>query len=695
MFKKRKNIIQIVFILLGIVYIIKLFSLQILDSSYKLASRDNVRRRIIDYPFRGLIYDRNGKWLVYNTSVFDLMVVPRELKIKDTAIFCERFGLTKEAFIKKMTDAKAYSRAKPSAFMKQLSTTDFAKIQDFLVDYKGIYPQQRTIRAYPHHALANALGYIGEVSPKQLEKQTDGYYQQGDYIGINGLELEYEHYLRGKRGARYVMVDVRGVEKGTYKNGIYDTLSIPGANLTASVDLDLQKYGETLMKYKIGSVVAIEPSSGEILSIISAPSYDPNKLTGRNFSENYAALEKDSLVPLFNRPLMAKYPPGSIFKIAQALIALNLGVITPATTFPCNKALINCHHHPSPQDVSGAIQYSCNPFFYMTFKHILEQGKDPNKYQDSEIGFRKWYNQIRKFGFGQKLGVDLPNETRGAIPSNAYYDHLYGHLRWKFSTVYSLSIGQGEIGVTPIQMANLAAIVANKGFFYSPHMIKSIGNKGALPQYKVKHSLGIDKQYFKPVIDGMEQVVLGGTGMIAKIKDIAVCGKTGTAQNPHGKDHSVFIAFAPKDNPKIAIAVFIENAGFGASWAAPIASLMIEKYLTDTITRPRLEKYILDKKFYTPKGETEIQNKKLKPKAPAPAKKTPKPNAAVLKDSALLNEIPKPKALIFKDSIPVTKTPKPEVLISKDSVPIKKTDKPNAIIPKDSSGKNKKERRTN
>jgi penicillin-binding protein 2 len=612
MFSNRKNIIQFVFILVGLVYVIKLFFLQILDSSYKLASQDNVRRRIIDYPYRGLIYDRKGKLLVYNTPVFDLMIVPREVKVKDTAIFCRRFGITREDFITKISEAKKYSRDKPSAFIKQLSIKDFAKVQDFLVDYKGFYPQKRTVRSYPHNGAANALGYIGEISKRQLEKQTDDYYQQGDYIGISGMEAAYESYLRGKRGARYVMVNVRGVEKGAYKDGSYDTLSRAGINLTSTIDLDLQLYGEQLMKYKVGTVVAIEPSSGEILSFISSPSYDPNLLTGREFSKNYIALQKDSMVPLFNRPLMAMYPPGSIFKLAQALIGMDLGVVKPTTTFPCNKTLVNCHDHPSPQDVRGSVQHSCNPYYFMVFKSIIEQGRDASKFKDTELGYDIWYSKIKKFGFGEKLGVDLPNEKGGIIPSNKYYDRVYGDLRWKFSTIYSLAIGQGEIGIIPIQMANLAAIIANRGHYFTPHLVKSIGEKGPLPQYKVKHSVEIAPEHFVPVIDGMEQVVLAGTAARSKINHISMCGKTGTAQNPHGEDHSVFIAFAPKDTPRIAIAVFVENSGFGGTWAAPIASLMIEKYLTDTITRPMLEKPILEKKFYIPKNEREeLQNQQL------------------------------------------------------------------------------------
>jgi penicillin-binding protein 2 len=597
----RRHIIQFIFVLVGSVFIVRLFILQVWDSNYKLKAQDNVMRRITVYPYRGLIFDREGKHLVYNTPVFDLMVITREMEIKDTATFCRQFNITKKEFLsalKKAKEQKEYSSVKPIALFKQLSIADFGRIQDFLVDYKGFYAQARTIRSYPHQNMANALGYIGEVSRKQLENQEDHYYQQGDYIGISGMESSYENFLRGKRGARYVMVNVRGVEKGRYKEGVYDTLSIAGDNLYCTVDLELQQYGEKLMANKKGSVVAIDPSTGEILTIISSPSYDPNLLTGRNFPKNFLALGKDSLVPLFNRPLMAMYPPGSIFKLVQAGIAQQLGLISSGTLLPCNKDLVNCHPHASPQDLKGSIQFSCNPYYYQVFKKIIEQNKSTNKFEDSEIGFNEWYSQVQSFGLGKKLGVDLPNEKPGIIPSNAYFDKVYGDLRWKFSTIYSLGIGQGEMGVIPIQMANLAAIMANRGYYYIPHLVQGIGAQKRKPKkYLEKHYTSVDAKYFEPIVQGMEQVMLAGTAASSQVKGIAMCGKTGTAQNPHGEDHSVFIAFAPKDNPKIAIAVFVENAGFGGVWAAPIASLMIDKYLNDSISNPAMEKRILEKDF--------------------------------------------------------------------------------------------------
>ncbi|HEY8401956.1 MAG TPA: penicillin-binding protein 2 [Cytophagaceae bacterium] len=609
MITSRKTVIQFIFILVGIIFIVRLFFIQVVDSTYKFEAQNNVMRRVIEYPYRGLIYDRNGKLLVYNTPVIDLMVTMKELKISDTAKFCSDFSITKEEFlsiIKKMKQDKGYSSVKPMPFLKQLSITDFAKIQDHLIDYKGFYPQARTIRSYPHTSLANALGYIGEISKRQLENQKENYYLQGDYIGISGLEASYEKELRGKRGARYLMVNVKGVEKGSYKNGQYDTLSIPGENLISTIDLELQQYGEKLMQNKVGSIVAIEPATGEILAFISAPSYDPNLLTGRKFSENYRKLESDSLKPLFNRPLMAMYPPGSIFKLAQALVGQQIGVVKPTTSYPCNQSWgPKCHPHPSPVDLKGSIQYSCNPYYYMVFKNMIYQNKHENKFKDSEIGFDQWRDLIISFGFGQKLAIDLPNVKSGYIPTNSFYDRIHGDLRWKHSTIRSLDIGQGELLIVPLQMANMAAIIANKGYYYTPHLIKAIGEDKKVPaEYKTKHYVKVEPKYFPVIADGMEMVMSGGTAASSRIKDIVICGKTGTVQNPHGEDHSVFIAYAPKDDPKIAIATYVENAGFGGVWAAPISSLMIEKYLKDTITRPHIEKRILEKDFINKKPKT-------------------------------------------------------------------------------------------
>lgn len=599
---ERKGVIQIIFIVIGLIFIIRLFFIQALDNRYKQEAQQNVLRKIVEYPYRGLIHDRKGKLMVYNVPVFDILVIMREAKIKDTLEFCSDFGITKEELthiLTKIKQDKGFSRKKPMPFLKQVSVKDFAKIEDVLYRHPGFYAQARTIRGYPHATTAHVLGYIGEINKKNLEKQKDKYYEQGDYIGISGIESSYEVQLRGRRGTKYVMRDVHGVEKGAYLNGAFDTVSIPGKNLTSTIDLNLQQYGEKLMEKMIGSVVAIEPSTGEILAFVSSPYYDPNLLTGREFSKNYQVLENDTLKPLFNRPLMAMYPPGSIFKIAQALVGQQLGVLSPSTSYPCNQSWgPKCHAHPSPNNLEGSIQWSCNPYYYMVFRNIIQQGKHPNKFIDSETGYNQWRALIMSFGFGKRLEVDLPNIKSGLIPRPEFYDKWYGKHSWKHSTIRSLDIGQGELLIIPIQMANMAAIIANKGYYYTPHFIKEVDNKpNDNPQIKIKHKTGVDEKYFPIIISGMGKVVQGGTASWTKIQGIDICGKTGTVQNPHGNDHSVFMAFAPKDNPKIAICAFVENAGFGAMTAAPIVTLMIDKYLRDTTSRKPMEEYVLRKDF--------------------------------------------------------------------------------------------------
>jgi len=605
MFHKRKYAVQAIIILVGIIFLGKLFSIQILNEDYKRAADNNIIQKIIEYPYRGLIHDRNGKLIVYNTPVYDLQVVPREVDLKDTLRFCNLFGITKEEFIEKMASSEKYSQVKPSIFIKQIPHEDFGRIQDYLVDYPGFYVTARTVRAYPKPVLANALGYIGEIDKERLKADSTRYYNQGDYIGISGLEKKYEDWLRGKRGEKIKLVNAKGIEKGSFRGGELDKISIPGENLTATIDINLQIYAEKLMENKVGSVIAIEPATGEILSMVSGPSYNPNDLSGRDFGKNFEELQKDTLVPLFNRPIMADvYPPGSIFKLLQSLIALQEGVIHPATRIKCNTAIIACHNgasHPfgTSEALSGAIKNSCNPYFYSVFRRIVNQNEDPNTFIDTRIGLEKWRKYLLSFGLGRRLGIDLPNEKPGIIPDLELYDKIYGENRWKFSTIYSLSIGQGELGVSPLQMANFVTIIANRGYYIAPHLIKSIGEDGEpLPQYQQKNYVPIDSQHFDVVVDAMEKVIQSGTGQYrAKIKDIAVCGKTGTVQNPHGEDHSVFIAFAPKEKPKIAVSVYVENAGQGARAAASIASLVIEKYLKGEIERKRIEEYALRGEF--------------------------------------------------------------------------------------------------
>ncbi len=594
----RRIVVQIIFFAAFVVVNVQLFSVQVLDDTYQKKAENNILQRITTYPHRGIVYDRHGEMLVANIPVYNLQVIPRKVtKDFDKEGFCQLVNLSHDDFEQRMQTAKQYSRAKNSDFIKQISQADFAKMQDLLVHYPGFYEEVRTVRYYPQRNMANAFGYLGEISKTQLERDTTNYYQRGDYIGISGLEAYYEPILRGKRGVRYVMVNVSRVVKGSFQNGEFDTLAIPGEDLVCTVDSDLQNYAEQLMAGKVGSVVAIEPTTGEILSMVSAPSYDPNSLTGRDLGYNFTALGSDSTKPLFNRPIMAMYPPGSIFKTFQSLVALQEGVIKPGETIACFGGPMGDHAASGYYDVPRAIRHSSNTFFYHLFRRIINQEKSPNTYTDSKMGMEIWKKYAQQFGLGAPLGVDLPNEKAGMLPSISYYDRIYGENRWKFSNIYSLSIGQGELLVTPLQMANLAAIMANRGYYYIPHLVKSIGIDGEpLPKFRQKIQVGVDSAYFVPVIDGMSQAVYG-TAQRAVIPGIEVCGKTGTAENPHGPDHSVFMAFAPRENPKIAIAVYVENAGWGGRAAASTASLLIEKYLNGEVNRKSLEEYVLKGDF--------------------------------------------------------------------------------------------------
>lgn len=594
----RKFIVGLIFLVIGVLFIARLFTVQVLDDKYKLDSDSNVIREITLHPARGLIYDRNGELLVYNEAAYDLKVIPKQVKEIDTVAFCALLEIEKKEFLEKFIKAKKYSRYKASTFLKEISSVSYANIQEQLFLYPGFFVETRTLRKYPRNSAAHILGYIGEVNQNTIEEKP--YYRSGDYIGKSGLEYSYEELLRGTRGVKRVQVDVHNREKGSYEDGKLDTMAITGTVIKTTLDIVLQEYGELLMQNKKGSIVAIEPSTGEILALVSAPNYDPNMLVGRAVGKNYPLLSKDSLNPLFNRALMAKYPPGSIFKTVQALVALEAGVISENSSFPCIKSLVNCHNHPTATSVSSSVKMSCNPYYYSVFKRLIQQKRDKSIYKDSEIGLGIWSKKIKKFGFGIRLETDLPNVKSGYVPDVDFYNKWYGEGRWAFSTIYSLSIGQGEMGVVPLQMANLSAIIANKGYYYTPHFIKQIDKSDKIPsKFSDKKQVGVKKQHFEPIIDGMYRVVYeaGGTARRARIHDsIVVCGKTGTAQNPHGEDHSVFMAFAPRDNPKIAIAVFVENAGFGGTWAAPIASLMMEQYLTDSISTRNLmkEKRILD-----------------------------------------------------------------------------------------------------
>jgi penicillin-binding protein 2 len=599
----RKEILQFVFLLVGVIFLIKLFFIQVLDNRYAELADGNAILRQVEYPSRGLIYDRNQKLIAFNSPEYDLEVIMKDVKRFDSEKFCAVFEISQEELRKRFKEMKArkeYSPYKPTLFMNQLSSIDFAKVQDYLDEFPGFYVQARTTRSYGAPSLANALGYVSEISKDNLARDESKIYKQGDYVGQSGIEAFYEEQLRGKRGVRFKLRNVKGIEKGSFKSGEYDTLSVPGQNLITGIDIDLQQYGEYLMNGKAGSIVAIEPSSGEILSLVSGPSYDPNLLTGRNYSSNFKLISNDTLKPLFNRPLMAQYRPGSIFKIAQAMTALQEKVITPDTRIRCDRSIINCHGAHTNEDLRGAIANSCNPYFHNVLRRMLNQGVVDDPFGDTRVGLAEWNKHIMSFGFGKKLGIDLPNEKEGLVPTPEYYDRAYRSQAWKFSNIYSLAIGEGENLVVPIQMANFAAIIANRGHYYTPHLVKAIGENGKpLPQYRERHYTTIDSSYFIVAVDAMQKVVEEGTGQYrARLADVIVCGKTGTVQNaPPLFDHSVFIAFAPRDNPTIAISVYVEDAGQGARAAASIASLMIEKYLFGQTKRPHIEQYVLNNKF--------------------------------------------------------------------------------------------------
>ncbi|MFQ3575980.1 MAG: penicillin-binding transpeptidase domain-containing protein, partial [Cytophagales bacterium] len=547
---------------------------------------------------RGVIKDRNNKLLVANTPVYDIMMIPKKCKISDTTDFLRVFQIDKEYFIKTTEAAKSYSLFKPSVFMSTLSDLDYARIQERLVDFPGFYVQARSVRNYPFSCMANALGYTGEVSKEKIELLGKDNYKAGDYVGISGIEEKYEKELRGKRGVKYVMVNVKGIEKGSFMDGRFDTLSVAGQDLQSTVDIDLQQYAELLMKNQTGSVVAIEPSTGEILCFVSAPSYDPNLLTGKDFSKNYRMLLTDPKKPLFNRPLMAMYPPGSTFKPINYLTALRRNVLDTNQVFPCDRSKVSCHGRHSSTNFHTGLQFSCNPYAYFVFRKILYQNKHKNPFIDTRINFEQWLRDTKELGIGVKLGIDLPNEKAGNLPSVKFYNKYFGENRWAFETIYSLGLGQGEVLVTPLQLANIAAIFANKGYYYTPHMIKAIGkNKTIRQEYAEKHIINAPPQVWNSFYSALADIVKGGTATMARSTVIEICGKTGTAENPHGKDHSLFWAFAPKDNPKIAIAVIMENAGWGATAAAPLASLVIERYLRGEIKRKYLEDYVLKGQF--------------------------------------------------------------------------------------------------
>ncbi|UIR54552.1 penicillin-binding protein 2 [Sphingobacterium sp. SRCM116780] len=598
-FFARKFVIQGIIISVALLIIARLFYLQIIDDSYMRSANSNVMRKVIVYPARGVILDRNGQVLVQNEPVYDLMVTPREAKEIDTALLCQLIDIDKEGFIKRMEKAKAHSPYRASAFEKQLSSRTYASLQEYLYRFRGFYIQNRTVRSYPDSIASQFLGYVSEVTEKDIQSSND-FYRSGDYIGRSGVERSYEDLLRGKRGVKNLMVDALNRPKGVFMEGRYDTLAVSGEGLVSSLDKELQILGEKLMKNKLGSIVAIEPATGEVLAYVSSPSYNPNDMVGRETGNNYMKLLNDETKPLFNRPIQASYPPGSVFKVVSALTAQQAGLIDQNTNFFCahgysyggGRGFMRCTHYHGATSLQRSIAVSCNTYYGNVYARMIDgRGLSGPKAYDL------WFEAISKFGIGHKLGIDLPGEKGGLLYKSDHFTKSYGNDKWRSSFNISLSIGQGEMGITPLQMANIMAIVANKGFYYRPHLIKGIGEKKIVKkEFTEKISAGVDAKYYPLIIQGMSDAVNTpeGTAWANRIPGIEMCGKTGTAQNPHGKDHAVFFAFAPRDNPKIAIAIFVENAGFGGVWAGPIASMMIEKYIKDTITTP---KYVQDRIF--------------------------------------------------------------------------------------------------
>ncbi|KAF0198245.1 MAG: penicillin-binding protein 2 [Bacteroidetes bacterium] len=592
----RKQTVIAIFLVIGVIYLIRLFYIQVIDKSYALSANNNVLRYVTQYPARGLIYDRNGKLLVYNEAVYDLMVTPLQVKEIDTAEFCRLLEITYEGFLERMEKAVKYSKYKPSLFEKQISKETYGYIEEKMYRFPGFFVQPRTLRYYPKPIGAHLFGYVGEVTQGLIDKNP--YYKSGDYIGISGIEKSYENILRGIKGMKIKMVDVHNREVGSFQDGRFDSAAIMGQDLYLSIDADLQEYGELLMKGKMGSVVAIEPSTGEILAFLSSPAYDPNLLVGRVRSKNYKLLSEDPVKPLINRAMAGTYPPGSTFKMVNDLVGLQEGLLNLGVRYSCQgktSSPIRCTHtHQSPLNVEVAIQQSCNPFHWQVFRSIITNGK----HGGIRNNYVTWRDQVMSLGFGHKLGTDLQFELSGNIPSAEKYDEIYGKGHWNAMTIRSLSIGQGEILVTPLQLANYAAAMANRGSYIVPHVVKYLGEKGKKPaEFKKVNSL-IDPVHFEVAVEGMRQVATLGTARWYQIDSVTMCGKTGTAENPHGDDHSLFMAFAPAENPKIAIAVIIENAGFGSSWALPVASLMIEKYITGKIKRPDVEEHMLNTKLY-------------------------------------------------------------------------------------------------
>lgn len=597
----RKTIISAIIICVCCIYIIRLFYMQVIDDSFQVKAMMNSQRIATQYPARGLIFDRNGKLLVENQPAYDLMVIPRQVKPFDTIELLQILGIEKKMLLKNMTRCRRYSPYKASILISQITANKYAILQEKLYKYPGFFMQTRTLRKYNVSHSADVFGYIGEVSQAQVER--DSTYAPGDYIGINGLEKSYENLLKGTKGEKILLVDNYNRIKGSYRNGEYDKPAIVGQNLTTTLDIDLQEYAYQLMRNKRGGIIAIEPATGEILLKVSSPGYDPQLLIGLERGKNYKKLQEDPNVPLFDRTVMASYPPGSTFKTLQALYGLEENVITPDSRFECfgkartsfGSLRMGCHNHASPLDLRGSIQHSCNPYYVNVWRRILEN----NKYRNVRDAYKNWREFICSFGLGNKICPDFTNELSGSVPSIAQYDRTFKTQDWRWSYIMSLSIGQGELLVTPLQIANMACAIANRGYYMTPHIVRPLEGQSNKVE---KHTIDCERKNFDVVVEGMALAASGGTARGASIDSIIICGKTGTAQNPHGDDHSIFMVFAPKDNPKIAMAVYIENGGYGAQYAVPIAGLILEKYLKGEIAARKkpIEQRMMESNLVTP-----------------------------------------------------------------------------------------------
>lgn len=588
---KRKYVIGGFLCTVVLIYILRLFNLQVTDDHYKANAESNAFLRRIIYPARGLMYDRNGELVVFNQPAYDVMIIPKDVGQFDTTALCQVLAITPEMLAEKWAEMKnprknpGYSAYTPQKLIAHLSQADYGRLQEKLYMFPGFFIQKRTVREYSSPTAANVLGNIREVSAKDVA--ADEYYRPGDYTGDLGIEKSYEKALRGVKGVEILMKDAYGRIKGKYEEGKHDVAPIAGHNLTLSIDIELQKYGEALMQNKIGAIVAIEPKTGEILALVTAPSYDPTLLVGKQRGKNYAALVRDPYKPLYDRALQAAYPPGSTFKPTQGLIFLQEGTINTSTMYPCyhgyiNRIRVGCHGHGSPIALKPALQTSCNAYFCWGLKNFIDKrGTKPAGQLE------KWKDYMVEMGYGYRLGVDLPSESRGFIPNPEYYNKSYRGVNWSANSIISIAIGQGEVLATPLQIANLCATIANRGHFFTPHVVKAISDSVIDPKYNERRAPEINREYYDVVAEGMRMAVLGGTCRSAALPGIEVAGKTGTAQNPHGKDHSAFMGFAPYKDPKIAICVYVENAGFGATYGVPIGSLMMEKYLTGTISPGR------------------------------------------------------------------------------------------------------------